>query len=205
MAMKSCKLERRRLQPHIPMVSFDIKGLLKEVIRSVSSVPDVPIKIFFCANKNLACTIRDSSKADIYFHLLLNNSRTPIQVCRHIIIHELIHMVIPSRNIDGKLIHHPDEFWEFEQIMSPERNESWRWLNCNFSGCIKSDAKSESTIVQRTWKKFIDTEWCSWDQCMACINTESECSIIRRNLKKFIDTEWYSREKLTAPKEGVVY
>ena len=170
------------------MVSFDIKGLLKEAIRSVSSVPHVPIEIFFCAHKSLAGIVQDSSKSDIYFHLLLNDSRTPIQVCRHIIIHELIHLIIPSRIIDGKLINHTDDFWECEERMSPQRDVSWRWLNCNFFDCIKSNIKSERTIVLRTWKKVIDAEWCSWDQCLVCRDTGAECTIMLRNLKKFIDT-----------------
>ena len=203
MSREMRKWEKQRLQPHLPMVSFDIKGLLKEVIISVSSVPDVPTEIFFCANKSLAGLVQDDSKSDIFFHLLLNDSRTPIQVCRHIIVHELIHMIIPPRTIDGKLINHPEEFWECEKRISPERNESWRWLNCNFSSCIKSIVKSERTIVLRTWKKVIDAEWCSWDQCMVCRDTKDLCTTRRRNLKKLIDAS--SWKKLTAPKEGVMY
>jgi hypothetical protein len=38
----------------------------------------------------------------------------PLPVFKHILIHEHIHMVVPPREVVGKLRNHLPEFWEME-------------------------------------------------------------------------------------------
>ena len=104
-------------------------------------------------------------RAAIFIHALLNSNSTPIQVCYNIVVHELIHLIIPKRNINGELVMHPDEFWECERKLTPEQIKADLWLKWNFPDCIKEDKHFGGTIVLRTWKKYVGTDCYSWEQC----------------------------------------
>ncbi|MEI6518834.1 MAG: hypothetical protein WCO98_02135 [bacterium] len=122
----------------------------------------IKVNVVFADCGSLACICKsDEGYATIFFHSILNNADTPVQVFEHIVIHELIHIRVPSREVDGKMKSHPPEFWEEEKIFSPERIYVWEWLIDNFYDVVRRDEEKEMTIVLRKWrkKKYTYKDW----------------------------------------------
>ena len=67
--------------------------------------------------------------------------------------HELLHLVIPPREVEGTTRMHPPEFWEAEHTVCPERSIAWAWLWNNLGDCLKRRARLERIDVLRNWKK----------------------------------------------------
>ena len=70
--------------------------------------------------------------------------------------HELLHLIVKPRFIDGKEKSHPPEFWEREKLISPEKNDAWVWIWSNYLGCLKKRPRLEQIDVLPTWLK----RWC---------------------------------------------
>jgi hypothetical protein len=62
---------------------------------------------------------------DIFSHSLFHRPDVPQPVIEHVLRHEPLHLKIRPREIDGKLVHHPPEFWEAEQALVPWKSASW--------------------------------------------------------------------------------
>jgi len=162
---KAFRLKWKRDQGYLPMVSFDVGALCAEVAHLILPPGAPRIDVSFCENDTLACITKLPDGASIYIHVLLNEGTTPPQVCRYIITHELIHMVVPPETIDGRQVYHTETFWSCEAQAAPERAQVWAWIHLNFYPCIRRDERNERTIVKRNWKRFRGKSRCSWDFC----------------------------------------
>jgi hypothetical protein len=80
-------------------------------------------EVVFINGAFLGCISYDTQTAPslICLHEMLNSPDVPHQVFRHILIHELIHLIVAAREIDGKMTSHLLEFWELEKDFSPDR------------------------------------------------------------------------------------
>jgi hypothetical protein len=159
--------ELKRRESYLPMIGYDIHALCAEIKRSrfpSHSLP--PVLATFCENDTLACVCPTEHRIDIYIHLVLNFPSTPVQVFRLILTHELLHIVIPSEMVDGKVVHHTGAFRREEKRMCPEISQAWTWLWTNFGPCLRRDKKEEVTVVKRNWKQFYGPERpFSWRRC----------------------------------------
>ena len=166
---KTLTLEQGGAQPYLPMLSFDIHTVCHDVAQSFFPALRLPINLRFCKNNTLACICSTQDRADIFVHVLLNDGSTPIQVLRHIVAHELLHLVVPSAAIDGRQVMHTDESWRYEARVAPDRSRSWAWIMLNLHSCILMDKKNERTLVKRNWKRLWGTPRCSWELCNSIV------------------------------------
>ncbi len=160
------------------MLSFagaDLTLLLEDVRTCLfPGLPGLP-KWQFVQATSLACIHHGPSVGmSIYLNVILNHSETPELVYRHIFIHELIHVMVPSRVIDGKTKDHPPEFWEAESRLSPDRDLAWDWLWHNLGCCLVHHKKSESVRVKRGWAQILRDRnayyLCSHSQMLHLLN-----------------------------------
>ena len=91
--------------------------------------------------------------AKIRVHEILNRGDTPRDIFEHILIHEMLHIVIRPREIGGRMVHHPPEFWDAELRLSPARSIAWDWLHRSLLPWLKIDKRREQTLVLRGWHK----------------------------------------------------
>ena len=159
------KLERCRRQPNLEFVSFSVPLLLAEIQSSL--FPDVAqsVKLYFVTRGPLACVAFNDSSATIYVHQLVNHVDTPNEVMALIIKHELLHLRIPPRVIDGKEVDHPPEFWDAERSIVPERGRAWRWIWLNFMSCLKRRPRLERIDVLPSWKRVWSGQRMSVEEC----------------------------------------
>ena len=143
-----CRFELKRSQMCLPMLSFDLWDLVSEVMQTCFPQSRPRIDISFCINNTLACVLMNEKCNDVLIHAVLNDDQTPRQVIRHIIAHEMIHLLIPKEEIDGRVVYHTEAFWQKEKEIVPERSQSWAWIYMNFHGCIRRDEKKEATFVK---------------------------------------------------------
>jgi len=148
--------EKPSENPEFPLFSFDIYVTLHKALNRFPELATVPIHVWIQRKqKPLACISIDDDKHDIFLHSVLNHPDTPEQVIEYILIHELIHTRVPSREVNGIMKIHPPEFFEEEKRLVPERELYWAWIYIHLNGCIYPDKKHEGTIVKRNWKKSI--------------------------------------------------
>ena len=95
----------------------------------------------------------ETRSAKIRIHEILNRRDTPREIIEFILVHEMLHIVIPSREIEGRTVHHPPEFWEAELRLFPARGLAWGWLYWALLPWLKSDEKRERTLVLRGWHR----------------------------------------------------
>ncbi len=160
--VKELKLELARCTPYLPMLSFDLHSVCTDAVNPNFSDIRIPINIYFVEIETLACITKHDAGADIYIHVMLNDQSTPIQVCKHIVTHELIHLVVPHEMINGKDVAHTPTFWKHEIQMVPERSISAGWLWRNFCKCLRRDKQDEGIYVKRNWKSLANRPRYSW-------------------------------------------
>jgi hypothetical protein len=133
-----------------------VDALQRELFPTVSSFPEV----IFANGSFLGCIYHGPSTPEglICLHAILNSPDVPEHVFRHILTHELIHLVVPPREIDGKVTSHPPEFWQLERDLSPDRCGTWAWLWDHFWSCLVIDRKNECLIVKRGWRKRTESQ-----------------------------------------------
>jgi hypothetical protein len=95
-------------------------------------------------------------------------------VIEHVLRHELLHLKIPAREIDGKLVHHPPEFWEAEQALVPWKSASWGWMVLAFWEVIKTDIPNECVWVKKSWRKLQKYPYPSWQMILDDHNRYSD-------------------------------
>jgi hypothetical protein len=107
-------------------------ALRQELFPTVSISPEV----IFVNGSFLGCISYGISKPGslICLHEILNGSDVPERVFRHILTHELIHLVVAPRELDGKITTHPPEFWQLEHDLCPEGTWIWEWLIAHKGG-----------------------------------------------------------------------
>ncbi len=142
-------------QAVFPFVPFDLPAVLESVRRE--RVPDAPagIPVAIYEQEPLACINFQAGVATgIGLHAILNRAELPEMVLRFLFTHELLHTVIPSREIRGKLVAHPPEFFEAELRAVPvgEVADSWSWIWGNFSPHLKRQPRAQRIDVKRGWR-----------------------------------------------------
>jgi hypothetical protein len=134
-------------------MDFDVYELLE---RCKSRFPDLDerhVDIWFCPQDPLACIQYDDSRQGIVIHSVLNRPDVPVEVIKYILLHELIHLIIPPREIEGKMRQHPPEFWEKEHAMTENRLLVWSWIVIALADVYRRDEEQEALIVKRSWKR----------------------------------------------------
>jgi hypothetical protein len=96
---------------------------------------------------------------------MLNTPETPLAVFLHILTHEMLHLVIPARRIRGKDKRHPPEFFEREEVLAPERLNSYAWIWTNFGSFLKVDRKREGVLIKRGWQRIMPQPRIPIDRC----------------------------------------
>jgi len=119
----------RNIQGELSRFSFDLYDLLEEAKSIVPGVISSAVSIWILGHASLLAFIEIGDvEKKIVLHPLLNHPDTPLEVIRFILIHELIHIVIPSVEIEGRQLDHPDSFWALEKQLVPERALYWAWM-----------------------------------------------------------------------------
>ncbi len=163
---------RWRRKPHahqteLSKLRFSADELLREVAAGCASCGGVKVVWSFALVETLAFieTEPQQSTVRITMHSILNSAQTPLEVIRGIFKHEVLHLEVRPREIDGKLVAHPPEFWERERELIPEMPQVWSWLMFNFMFAIKCDRENERTIIKCKQAREIlrDDVRLSWD------------------------------------------
>lgn len=158
-------------QGELELVRFDTSELLGEIQRTLFPKVSSHVTSHYGRIPTLGCLHRvGDNRHVISLHSMFNHPATPELVIRHLLIHELLHIEIPARELrEGELdprisrkrgsepqeplgpIHHPAEFWIRERALSPERRVAMRWIFVAFRGRLKYSAREEGLLV-RKWK-----------------------------------------------------
>lgn len=154
--------------PEISFLSFDVLALLATIQHEMELDSVGPVTFTMQAMNTLACIRLGQEKvgSDIYFHSLFNRPDVPQPVIEHVLRHEFLHLKIPAREIDGKLINHPPEFWEAEQSLVPWGRTSWGWMSLAFCDAIRLDRPNECIWVKKTWRKLQKHPYPSWQMVL---------------------------------------
>lgn len=162
--------------PEISFLSFDVLALLAGIQHEMGLDAVGPFTFSLQSMATLACIRWEQGKpgGDIYFHSVFNHPDVPQPVIEHVLRHELLHLKIPARVIDGKLIHHPPEFWEAELALVPWKSASWRWMVIAFWAVIKTDIPNECTWVKKSWQKLQKYPYPSWQMTLDDHNRYSD-------------------------------
>jgi hypothetical protein len=73
---------------------------------------------------------------------------------------------IPAREIDGKRVQHPPEFWEAEQALVPWKEASWGWMVLAFWDVMKTDVPNERVWVKKSWRRLQGLPYPSWQMIL---------------------------------------
>ncbi len=151
------RLAKARLQPSLPF-----NELWLPIFKTVRSIcfpedyfPNLQgfIPFYFVRRGPLACICQWQEKPVIYVHEILNHTETPTEVISFIFKHELLHLVIQPRLINGAIKMHPPEFFEAEFLIAPERKNAWYWIWRYLGFYLKRIPKKEGVYVKSNWRK----------------------------------------------------
>jgi hypothetical protein len=85
--------------------------------------------------------------ASITLNRALDRPDTPIEVLHYLLKHEFLHIEVPPVGRGPRAISHPQEFWDREAELCPEREACWRWLHENLGHCLCDIPRLEGTFV----------------------------------------------------------
>ena len=117
--------KRHRNKLELSLFSFDAYELLKQCKEKIPLIDNYDISFIINRQPTLACIEIQNSSAIIKMHSLLNHQQTPLEIIRLIFIHECLNLLVWPREIGGKVISHPPEFWEKEEQYIPDRHICW--------------------------------------------------------------------------------
>ena len=148
------RLRRARQQPELEMTCVPVAPLLDETRLRLFPMLPRRLPAFFVIRGPLACVAfnADTREGAVFVHALLNHPAVPVEVFDLICRHELLHLVIAAREINGKLIDHPPEFFEKERAITPDRDAAWEWVWGHCWEVLRQDKKRESMVVKRGWR-----------------------------------------------------
>ena len=141
----------KNVQGEFSRFSFDIYKLLERAKSIVPSIHQYDVSVWIIKRATLAFINLSGDQPKIVLHPLLNHPDTPLEVVRFILVHELIHIIVPSIKIDGKLIIHSEDFWSMEKALVPERTLYWSWMYFHFYDLFKKE--NEAIRVMKKWEK----------------------------------------------------
>ena len=154
--------------PEISFLSFDVLELLTSIQHEMGLLGEGPITFSLQTTEMLAyiyCATGEQS-AGIYLHSLFNRADVPQPVIEHLLRHELLHIKVPPRIIDGKLVFHPPEYWEAESQLVPWKAASWAWIYTAFWDALKVDRENECVWVNKNWKRLQRNPYPSWQMVL---------------------------------------
>ncbi len=138
----------------LALFDFDLDQINREAAEIVGHGLLVAPEVVIMDHATLACIQTKSNPPRIYLHSIFNVPWLPIQVMRHVLIHEHLHLVVPRREVEpGIWMSHPPEFWEQERTLVPYADIVWRWVNAEWGRYILHDDDSECVRVRRGWRK----------------------------------------------------
>jgi hypothetical protein len=96
-------------------------------------------------------------------HQGLNDPATPDYVFVHVLKHELLHTRIRPREVNGKWLAHPPEFWDEERrIGQADKGRAWEWIYQNFYEALKRDNEHECIWVNnKRMKELLHNRHCA--------------------------------------------
>jgi len=148
------RLAKARNQPCLPQTSFDLQEELEKA--RVQHFPSLSVGAACCfvdyGHLACICSDQEGKASTVFVHQILNHPDTPTEVAALICKHELLHLEIAPREIDGKNTDHPPEFWDREKAICPERKIAWAWIWENFLCCLRVDRQREGIRVLKDWK-----------------------------------------------------
>jgi hypothetical protein len=142
--------------PEIAFTSRDPQLLLERERNKFPEVADKNIKVWMLRQPTLACVQHCGNAISIRIHSVLNHPQTPEEVFVYILLHELLHLRIMPRNVDGKMRSHPPEFSEAERTLIPERSLCWGWITLILNSCIRRDIEQEATFIKSNWRLLMN-------------------------------------------------
>jgi hypothetical protein len=145
-----------RDHPELSLLNFQLNGLVAEVRRDFPKLASRRIEVWLQTQSTLACIVDEGESACIRLHSVLNHPETPRRVIAFILCHELIHLLVLPRDVDGKCKSHPPKFWEAERERFPNRAVAWGWILMVLGSCLRIDRQKECTFVKRNWKCLMD-------------------------------------------------
>jgi hypothetical protein len=151
-------LETARVQPYLCLVNFSLRDTL-ETVRAeyFPEIQNAPA-IYFVNRGSLACICTGSAEPTIYVHAILNHPNTPVEVITAICKHELLHLRIRPREINGRMRQHPPEFWDAEKSLTPELSQAWDWIWRRRRHWLKNRPRLERIDVRRNWREIWDSD-----------------------------------------------
>jgi hypothetical protein len=141
-------------QPKLPFFAFNIYSVLKRAQERLPSLAEKSVSVWIMHQPTLAY-IENGESASISLHAILNHPQTPELVIDYIFTHELLHLVVGPRKIDGILKIHPPEFYDAERQIFPEFGQAWGWLMFVFDNCFKMDSKKECIFIKASWRRLM--------------------------------------------------
>jgi hypothetical protein len=155
--------------PELPFFGFDLYSVLTRARSRLPLIADHPVALLILKQPPLAC-IETSDKPCILLHSVLNHYQTPEMVVDFILTHELLHLLVPPKEINGIMKSHPPEFREAERRTFPEVELAWNWLIMALGPWLKRDPKKETTFVKATWRRLVRVERPSIEQVSKLLN-----------------------------------
>ena len=156
--LKALRLqEQAERSPHLAFTLPNVQALLEQI--RVTRFPTISdrLEVFFIDGPFVACIYHSShsplSGGTIFLHDILNRPEVSPAVFEYILTHELIHLIVRGREVEGKMTTHPPEFWEMERELVPNRDVAFSWLWLSFSRVLKRDKEHEGIRVKRRWKR----------------------------------------------------
>ncbi len=150
------KLEREqrkaRLDPYLWFVGVPIVDVLEEARQRHFPSVGERLEFLFVRKGPLVCISIAEQSATIFAHQVINRSDAPIEVFSLICKHELLHMEVPGREVDGRWTSHPPEFREREALIAPEEKTAWEWIRVHLWYCLKVRPRLERIDVTGAWR-----------------------------------------------------
>ena len=153
----------------LPMFGFALSALLTQVTRDFPELSSKRVEVWMRNQPTLATVCSEEGKVVVALHAVLNHVDTPERVVGFILRHELLHMIIPSREVDGRNSAHPPEFWNVESGF-PDRRMVWSWLLLVLGCCLRRDKSKECMFVTRKWKARMNDTRPSLDEIEHLLN-----------------------------------
>jgi hypothetical protein len=166
-------------EPQLPMFNFSLPSLLNKVRGEFPELLSKRVMVWLCIQPTLATVELNDNEIVISIHAVLNHAQTPEQVIGFILRHELLHMIIPPREVNGVVVSHPPEFWTVERDF-PDRVPVWNWLTVLLGPCMRSNKKQQRTLITREWKKRMHGRRLSLNQFMDIVTPAGR----KRNIEK---------------------
>jgi len=147
-ARQAARFRRERQQPMLLFTELPLQQMLREIrdahFPEIERLPPV----YFIGQTSLA-QITDSPAPTIYLHAILNAPEVPNFVFSFILKHELLHLRIPPRQLDGRWTSHPPEFFDQQRQLAPEASAAWDWIWRNLGPYLHERPQLERLDVRR--------------------------------------------------------